>query len=88
MAMSCVEGRRDTARSKGRGTGQTGGEFAVRVAGAPRDADIARGGRIVNGTDAAPGQFPFQVRNPDRTQLSIGQSLVRPQRPLTGSQFI
>jgi hypothetical protein len=56
-------------------------KFAIRVAGAP-------GIRIVNGTDAAPGQFPFQVRSPDSTQLSVGQSLFRPQRSLTGSQFM
>ncbi|XP_023711399.1 trypsin 3A1-like [Cryptotermes secundus] len=35
--------------------------LVVAATGAPGDADIARGGRIVNGTDAAPGQFPFQV---------------------------
>jgi hypothetical protein len=33
---------------------QVGAECAVGVAGAPE-------GRIVNGTQAAPGQFPFQV---------------------------
>lgn len=33
----------------------------VCVKGSPGNVDTINGGRIVNGTDATPGQFPFQV---------------------------
>jgi hypothetical protein len=35
--------------------------FSFCVKGAPGNVITMKGGRIVNGTDAAPGQFPFQV---------------------------